>query len=152
MKTPHELLPHDPPMVFISEVCSFDTDAGILTARARIQKSDILYQSAMGGVPAYAALEYMAQTIGCLVGLNDLAKGQSPRVGFVLGTRKLQVHRPVLALDKSFLIRATALFCDDNTASFDCTLSDESTNAPVATAIVNAYRPENIHDFMKEYS
>ena len=152
MQTPNELLPHEPPMVFVSDVCSFDAEKGALTARAHIQKTDILYQPAIGGVPAYAALEYMAQTIGCLVGLYDLRENKKPRVGFVLGTRKLKIEKPVLKSDEDYLIHVTSLFCDDNMASFDCVMCHEKTNETVATAIVNAYRPENINDFMKEYS
>lgn len=153
MKTPAELLPHKSPMILISGIHSFNMEKGILIAHTRIQKENVLYQSAINGVPAYAALEYMAQSIGCFVGLYDLQKNpnKKPGVGFVLGSRKLQIQKPVLEVNQSYFIKVCALFCDENLASFECVLYNNETNEEFANAIINAYRPENIDTFMKEY-
>ena len=154
MKTPAELLPHKDPMIFISDVRSADLNKGTLTAHSKICQTDVLYQSDLGGVPGYAALEYMAQAIGCFVGLYDLehSPDKQPGVGFVLGTRKMKVKKPVLNLDEDFLIDISVVFVDENVASFDCVMYNEKTKEEVANALVNAYRPENIDTFMKEYT
>lgn len=153
MKTPAELLPHKKPMIFISDVRSFDAQNGTLVAHSRIQETDILYQPSIGGVPVYASLEYMAQAIGCFVGLYDLEQNpdKKPGVGFVLGSRKLKILAPVFALGEDLLIKISLLFFDESIASFDCAIYNEKTNEEVASAIINAYRPENINDFIKEY-
>ncbi len=153
MKTPAELLPHKSPMILISDIRSFDIEKGILVAHTHIQKKDVLYQSEINGIPTYAALEYMAQSIGCFVGLYDLQKdpNKKPGVGFVLGSRKLQIQKPVLEENQDYCIKVCALFCDDNLASFECIMYNEKTNEEFANAIINAYRPENIDTFMKEY-
>ena len=152
MKTPAELLPHQSPMIFISDVLSFDLKEGALVARTHIQKSDVLYQAALNGVPSYAALEYMAQSIGCFVGLYDLENGRKPGVGFVLGSRKLQIYHPVFLLNEDYDIRVKVLFCDENLASFECIMYNEKTNEEFANAIINAYRPDDIDTFMKDYT
>ena len=154
MKTPAELLPHQSPMIFISDIRSFDFEKGCLIAHTRIQKSDIMYQMALKGVPTYAALEYMAQSIGCFVGLYDLKQNpdKKPGVGFVLGSRKLQIQKPVFLLDEDYCIDVHALFYDENLASFECIMYNETTGEEFANAIVNAYRPENIDTFMKDYT
>lgn len=154
MRTPAELLPHQAPMIFISSIRSFDMKKGILLAHTHIQKSDVLYQKSLNGVPAYSALEYMAQAIGCFVGIYDLEQDpdQKPGVGFVLGSRKLQIRRPVLLADEDYCIQINALFCDENLASFECIMYNEKTNEEFANAIINAYRPENIDTFMKDYT
>ncbi|MBR6412540.1 MAG: hypothetical protein IKS41_05215 [Alphaproteobacteria bacterium] len=154
MKTPAELLPHQAPMIFISDVRSFDIEKGILVAHSHIQESDVLYQKSLNGVPTYAALEYMAQAIGCFVGLYDLEQNpdKKPGVGFVLGSRKLQILKPVFLLDEDYIIKVSALFCDENLASFECIMYNEKTNDVFANAIINAYRPENIDTFMKDYT
>ena len=154
MKTPAELLPHQEPMIFISDIRSFSIDKGFLLAHIHIQKTDVLYQESKKGVPSYSALEYMAQSIGCFVGLYDLEKDphKKPGVGFVLGTRNLKIFRPVLELDKDYLIKVNALFCDNNLASFDCLMYNEETEEKMASAIINAYRPESIDSFMKDYT
>ena len=149
-KLPVELLPHRPPMIVISAVEAVDIDDGTLTARVDVHQEDILYQESFGGVPSYAAIEYMAQAIGCFVGYYDLSQGKKPGVGFVLGTRKLEVLAPVLKKGESYLIDVKSLFCDETIASFDCKIKNKDNNL-VATAILNAYRPDDIEHFMKEY-
>ena len=152
MKTPAELLPHKEPMIFISDVRSADIKTGVLTAHSKIRQTDVLYQSDIGGVPAYATLEYMAQAIGCFVGLYDMEQGKKPGVGFVLGTRKLKIQKPILLLDEDFLIDVSVVFCDENMASFDCVMYNEKTKEEIATALINAYRPDDRDTFMKEYT
>ncbi len=154
MKTPAELLPHKAPMIFISDVHSFDFAKGELIARAKIQESDILFQPNLGGIQGYAALEYMAQSVGCFVGLYDLEKNPNnkPAVGFVLGSRQLKVFDPILKLGEDYLIKVDMLFCDDTIASFECLMYNEKTEAEVASAIINVYRPESLNDFVKEYT
>jgi len=154
MKTPAELLPHKDPMIFISDIRSFDLKNGFLIAHVKIKQSDILFQSNIGGVPSYAALEYMAQSVGCFVGLYDLEKNPNnkPAVGFVLGSRRLQINVPVFKLDEDYLVKVNMLFCDETIASFECLMYNENTDEQVASAIVNVYRPESVSAFIKEYT
>ena len=154
MRTPAELLPHKEPMIFINDVRFADIKQGILTAHSKICQTDVLYQSDISGVPSYAALEYMAQAIGCFVGLYDLDQdpNKKPGVGFVLGTRKLNIQKPILVLDEDFLIDIKVVFYDENIASFDCVMYNEATKEIIATALINAYRPDDIDTFMREYT
>ena len=154
MRTPAELLPHKNPMIFISDVRAADIKEGTLTAHSKICQTDVLYQSDIGGVPSYVALEYMAQAIGCFVGLYDIENtpDKQPGIGFVLGTRKLKIQKPILLLDEDFLIDIKIVFFDENIASFDCVMYNEKTKEEVATALINAYRPDDIEAFMKEYT
>ena len=39
------------------------------------------------GVPAWAGVEYMAQTIAAHAGVEARARGEPPAIGFLLGTR-----------------------------------------------------------------
>ncbi len=150
-KTPQELLPHEKPMIFISAVEAVNVDEGTLLARINISQNDIMYQSSIDGVPSYAAIEYMAQTIGCFVGYYDLAHGRKPGVGFVLGTRKLKVFKSFFKRNESYFIDIKALFHDQQMASFDCQITDKDGNE-FANSILNAYRPDDIEHFMKEYT
>ena len=56
-----DLLPHRAPMVLIDGVESFDPVARSLTARMSITPDHVLYSTALGGVPNWAAIEFMAQ-------------------------------------------------------------------------------------------
>jgi len=142
-----KLLPHEEPMIFISNVEKVDLAKGTLTAKIIIKPTDIMYQESLGGVPSYAALEYMAQAIGCFVGYNDLEKNKKPGIGFVLGSRKLSVYEPVFLNNEVYLLDISMVFCDESLASFDCVMyKDKKT---IAEATINAYRPENSQEFME---
>ena len=148
-----KLLPHKPPMIFLSGVSSIDFDKGELVAWFEVKESDVGYCPKMKGVPGYAALEYMAQAVGCFVGAHDLKEDPNgvPGAGFVLGTRSLDVHTEVFGLSQRYFVRVSALFCDESIASFDCVVYNDKQET-LATALLNAYRPESMADFMKEYA
>ena len=88
-----ELLIHRPPMVMLADVISVD-GSGSAKAVADVSEESMFYDRDLGGVPACAALEYMAQTVALVVGENRRSKGEPPKVGFLLGTRKMDVSVP----------------------------------------------------------
>lgn len=142
-----ELLPHASPMILISDVEKIDLTDGKLTAKVIIKPTDIMYQENLNGVPSYAALEYMAQAIGCFVGYHDLKQNKKPGVGFVLGSRKLSVYEPVFLNNEVYFLDISMVFCDESLASFDCVMyKDKKT---MAEATINAYRPNDIKEFME---
>ena len=142
-----KLLPHKPPMIFISDIEKIDLNKGKLTAKVIIKPTDIMYQESLGGVPSYAALEYMAQAIGCFVGYNDLKTNKTPSVGFVLGSRNLSVYEPVFLNNEVYFLDISMVFCDESLASFDCVMYKDK--KAVAEANINAYRPDNVKEFME---
>lgn len=146
-----KILPHRTPMIFISDVRKCSLEENNLIAEADIKSSDILYQDNIKGVPAYAALEYMAQAIGCFIGHYDLLQDPEaePGVGFVIGTRKLKTYLPVFKVNNRYYISVKSIFFDDTIASFDCKMYDNEDNI-AAEAILNAYRPTDIETFMRE--
>ena len=99
------------------------------------------YEPGLGGVPACVALEYMAQTMALLVGLRDRRRGIAPRVGFVLGSRKLETGIPRFRAGVRYRIAATCTYEDESFGSFDCVIEDDG-GAVVAKATVTAFQPE----------
>lgn len=144
------LLPHRAPMLLITDIESVDFQTETLVARVDVKETDVLYQKSMGGVPSWVGLEYMAQAIGCFVGLRDLEKNPdaSPGVGFVLGSRNIDVEIPVFKVNQSYFVRVQSLFNDDNIASFDCVIYNDK-NQNVAVGALNVFRPDDINDFME---
>ena len=144
-----ELLPHRPPMVLIDSVESFDVEAKRLTARVTIGENQIFFDGE--GVPNWAAIEYMAQTAAALVGCCDrhVAPGQPVRSGLLLGTRKLDLKLARFEAGKTYRIVAENAFSDSDVASFVCRIEDD-TGETVATANLNAYRPPDMEQFLKE--
>ncbi len=148
---PADLLPHKPPMVLIDRVVSCDLETQRIETEIDVSEKSLFYDSAIGGVPAYVAVEYFAQTIGCFAGAYDLSRipPKKPGVGFVLGTRKFEAAVGVLPIGR-FSVRAQELFLDAEIASFSCSLHDAD-GAQLCSAILNAYRPEDLEQFKKQH-
>ena len=144
-----ELLPHRPPMVLIDAVESFDAEAKRLVARVTINARQLFFDGQ--GVPNWAAIEYMAQTAAALVGYYDkhVAPNQPARPGLLLGTRKLDLKLAHFEAGKTYRIVAENAFNDSDAASFVCRIEDEA-GTTVATANLNAYRPPDMEQFLKE--
>lgn len=145
-----KLIPQRAPMIFLSDVEEFDYDEQTLVARIDIQDTDIMFDKNLGGVPSWASLEFMAQTVACCVGLNDLHNdpNAAPAVGFVLGSRKISVLKPVYLAGHSYFIHVKSMFSDNNIASFDCKIVDKDDNV-IAIGALNAFRPDDITEFME---
>ena len=146
-----ELLPHRAPMVFIDGVESFDSAARSLTARISITPDHVLYSTALGGVPNWAAIEFMAQAAAALAGCFDKerAPDAAPRPGLLLGTRRLDLRTDCFAAGRTYMVKVVSTFWDDETAAFACMIEDDS-GSVVAEAALNAYRPSDFGKFIKE--
>lgn len=146
-----KLVPQRAPMLFISDVEKFDYENQVLITRVDIRDTDLLYDKTLGGVPSCASLEFMAQSIACCVGLNDLTEnpGKEPSVGFVLGSRNIHIMHPLYIANNSYFVSVKSMFCDNNMASFDCEIYDKDNNI-MANGILNAFRPDDIKTFMEQ--
>ena len=134
-----DLLPHRPPMIMLAELISVDVP-GEASAVADTSPGCIFYDPELKGVPACAALEYMAQTMALVVGAEHRRRGQTPKVGFVLGTRRMEVKVATFESGKRYVANAKCVYDDDEFASFDCSITDPD-GTTVATALFTAYQP-----------
>ena len=148
-----DLLPHRAPMVFLDGVESFDFDARSLTATVSITPAHILFSPSLGGVPNWAAIEFMAQAAAALAGRFDKEcdPAQPTRPGLLLGTRRLDLRTESFAAGRTYRVTAANTFWDNQTAAFACTVVDD-TGAVVAEAALNAFRPPDFGTFIKEQS
>lgn len=146
-----ELLPQAEPMILLTgyeEPLSEDS----VVAFVDVTEAAPFYEQALGGVPACVALEYMAQTMAVLVGLARRRKGLKPRLGFVLGSRKLETKIPCFRDGESYRIAATCTYEDESFGSFDCVITDRG-GKEVAKATMTAFQPEGemTTERLKEY-
>ena len=134
---PAALLPHTPPMILIDEVVEYSFPH--LVCRLRLGPDSQFVED--GQVPALVALEYMAQTVGALIGLRALARGEPIRIGFLLGTRELSLSLDHFEVGDELLVRAEHLFGEAALGSFRCAI--HRLGQEVARAQLNAYRSED---------
>lgn len=146
-----ELLPHRPPMRLIDAIEAFDPEAKTLTATVTVTPGQIFFFGTEEGVPNWVAIEYMAQTAAALAGSWDRIESpdRPARPGLLLGTRKLDLKLEKFEDGRTYLVTAVSAFNDADAASFECTIRTED-GTVVATAALNAYRPPDFEQFLKE--
>ena len=138
-----QLVPHAKPMLLLDEVLQSGSDYIVCGLEVR---QDGLFDS-NGEVPALVGLEYMAQTVAAFSGLQAAARGEKPRLGFLLGTRKFVTNTAEFTCGASLTVRAQqAIKNSDGMAAFECVL--KGTNVE-QTATLTVYEPANPEHFLR---
>lgn len=139
-----DLIPHRLPMALIDEIVDLDVEARSLTAAIVIRPE---------WTGNWVAIEYMAQTAAALAGAFDRLQGDEhpARPGFLLGTRRLTLDLPRFTVGERYLVTAHCEFSDSDAASFSCAIKNAAGDV-LASAILNAYRPVDVVEFLREVS
>ncbi|MEI6859912.1 MAG: hotdog family protein [Shewanella sp.] len=142
-----DVIPHRDPMILINRLISYKTDT--LLTQVDIDELSPYFDAEINGVPNYVSIEYMAQSIAALAGLEAKSRGDNIRVGFLLGTRKLQMHISGYQLGESYQTQVNRLYQEESgLAVFDCQIFHQQTL--VATANVNVFQPNDIKSYLSK--
>lgn len=91
-----ELVPHKGKMLLLDRVQSYSIETVTITTEIDISRDSFFYEEELGGVPAWVAFEYMAQSISALSGIYGRSKGEKPKVGFIMSVSGLSpTSRPL---------------------------------------------------------
>lgn len=106
-----ELLAHRPPMLLLSAVDTVNRESAQATVWIGPESA---FFEAPRGVPAWIGLEYMAQTVGLIVGHRHQQDGDPPPQGYLLGTRQFRCSRAWYPPDCRLQVHASEVLVDDN--------------------------------------
>jgi len=98
-----DLVPHRRTMSWLDRVISVDTER--VVAEADIRESSLFVRDGQMGV--WVGIEYMAQTIAAWAGNRARSEGRSVALGFLVGTRRYDVHRQGFKVGDCLRIVAT---------------------------------------------
>ncbi|MGR9013383.1 MAG: ApeP family dehydratase [Gammaproteobacteria bacterium] len=130
-----DLIPHTGSMVLLDRIVSFDEQS--LTAELTVRDDGLL-----GGdersVPAWAGIEFMAQTIAAYAGVMAKQVHEPIRLGFLLGTRRYNSNAAAFKVGSTLTIRVEKIMQDDSLGVFNCRILGESVEV---TANLNVYQP-----------
>jgi predicted hotdog family 3-hydroxylacyl-ACP dehydratase len=84
-----------------------------------------LFADAQGAVPAWVALEWMAQCAAAHGGLAALARGAPPAQGMLVGARRLALARRSFAFGETLRVTARSAGAAGALVSFECEVRDE---------------------------
>lgn len=143
------LLPHSGHMVLLD--CITDYGAGHLCATAKISENHILLKN--NYLPCSSSIEIMAQGIGALMGCHAANAGEPIKLGFLLGTRKLDLFADNIPIGTQLQVKVKESVIDSTGFGvFDCTLhwidapEHAKSTLPVdgllAQAALNVYSPK----------
>ena len=80
-----------------------------LSASVRIAEDSAFFAAPLG-VPSHVGIEYIAQTVGALVGLEARRAERPVEIGYLLGTRRYRASRPYFPLGDLLTVRVRAEF------------------------------------------
>lgn len=139
--------PHRAPMLLIDAMLSAEGE--IARSETTIRRDNIFFQPGRG-VPGYVGFEFMAQTINAFDGWLRIERGKAPTIGFLLGCRSYKSEVEFFAEGERFITEVRSLLKnpEDEMVSFECAIFNAE-GAVVASAVVNAFRPEDPDAFLK---
>ncbi len=130
-----EVLPHDPPMVLLDRLVSFDEST--LSAEVTIGPESMFASDR--GVPGWVGLEYMAQAVAAHAGVEARLRGEPPAIGYLLGTRAYQCDVDTFPIGATLTVHIESLYVELGLGAFACRITLGET---LATARINVYQPE----------
>lgn len=141
-----DFIPHRAPMVLLDKVISYQRDT--LVTEVTITTQSPYFDDRLQAVPNYVGIEYMAQSIAALAGVEAKLRNHKIRVGFLLGSRKLTLHAKQYHLGCSYRTHVKRLYQEGSgLAVFDCQIylmpdtGTELEQILVAEANVNVFQP-----------
>ena len=143
------LLPHRAPMLLLSEVVDYGED--FASTLVHITTDSPFFDAALGGVPSWVGMEYMAQTIGVWSGYQQLKNKPIVHAGFLLGSRRYECNSPIFTVGCILQLSAKLVYHDDSgLGAFDCLII---VNEHVkASAQIKAFSPEYPENFVRPFS
>ncbi|ENW95298.1 hypothetical protein [Acinetobacter sp. NIPH 298] len=127
-------IPHEQPMVFIDHL--IEANEGYAIAELTITP-ELMFCEAQG-LPTWTSIEIMAQTVSAYSGWMGQQLQQSPKVGFLLGTRKLQLPIPYFELGQTLKIRVEQQYLHEGLGQFSCEIYYAE---HVISAMLSVYEP-----------
>ena len=92
------------------------------------------------GVPAWVGIEYMAQAVAAWSGARARDAGGSPKIGYLLGSRRYEATVPAFAVGAELRVLAQCeLMADNGLGMFDCRI--ELDGRVLATGRLSVFEP-----------
>lgn len=144
---PHAMdawVPHRGAMSLLDDVEHCDDHA--IVARLRVPQEGLFHGA--DGVPAWIGIEYMAQAVAAWSGARNRAGGGSPRIGYLLGSRRYEAAVPAFQVGAELRVFAACeLMADNGLGMFDCRI--EQDGRVLASGRLSVFEPPQ-HDQASE--
>ena len=138
-----DIVPHAGTMCLLD--AATDGDAESLNCEVTIREGGLFFND--GGVDGWVGIEYMAQAVAAWAGWRARLRGEEPKIGFLLGSRRYECTRPRFALGDNLQVGVHRQFQADNgIGQFDCRIA--IAGQTVAHATLTVFEPGSADDFL----
>lgn len=101
------------------------------------------------GMPAWVGIEYMAQAIAAWAGCQARTRGEEPKIGFLLGSRRYTAETGHFPVGTVLRVEAECeLFGDNGLGMFACRILDGE--RVLASANVSVYEPADAQAYLQQ--
>ncbi|MDR2625634.1 MAG: hypothetical protein LBC37_04815 [Zoogloeaceae bacterium] len=147
-----EYLPHRGRMVLLDRLLEAQADRAL--AALTIQADSLFCRE--GQVPAHVGVEYMAQTVGALVGWQARSAGEAVKTGFLVSARNYVCQVESFALGETLFIEAKENWRDEEGLGvMDCAIYHPEPGEPgkpgakeIAKATLMVFQPKNLDAYI----
>lgn len=140
-----DIVPHGGKMCLLDR--AIEGDAETLSCEVTIREDGLFYSN--GGVNAWVGIEYMAQAIAAWAGWRARLRGEIPKIGFLLGSRRYECTNPKFNLGETLHVEVHRQFQADNgIGQFDCRIY--LNGLTVASATLTVFEPADAENFLME--
>lgn len=148
-----DFIPHRAPMILVDKIIAYQRDT--LVTEVTITAQSPYFDDKHRAVPNYVGIEYMAQSIAALAGVEAKLRNDKIRVGFLLGSRKLALHAKQYEFGRTYRTHVKRLYQEESgLAVFDCQIylmpeaGSDQDNTLVAEANVNVFQPQDTQAYL----
>ncbi|MFA6162488.1 MAG: hotdog family protein [Methylobacter sp.] len=128
------LMPHSGKMVLLDRLVDYDDISA--TAELVVRNDGLIGDGKT--VPAWAGIEYMAQTIAVYAGIMAKIAGDPIKLGFLLGTRRYKSNVAEFKVGSTLSVRVEKIMQDERLGVFDCRIQGDGVEI---SANLNVYEP-----------
>ena len=138
-----ELVPHSGTMSLLDRLIAVEGER--LSAEVVVPADGLFSHD--GGVGAWVGIEDMAQAVAAWAGWQARQKGEAPRIGLLLGTRRYRCNVARFAAGQRLQVDiARGYQADNGLGQFDCRLHSEGVE--LASAQLTVFGPQDPSSFL----
>lgn len=138
--TPNEVLSHCPPMVLLDEILGWGEDW--IEALVTHDKPSV-FTNSDGKIPSWVSLEYICQVVAAFAGIRRLNQQEPVTIGFVMGTRKMDLAIPYFLPKQAIKLRVEEQMKSQNQIGvYGCTIHTLD-GTLITSTILKAVMPED---------
>lgn len=137
-------LPHRAPMLLLDELVEVKDNGCVAKVTIHAEMPFMEEQ----GLPSWVGIEIMAQTIALFGGVKERLKDQTPKLGFLLGSKSFEMGQDYFAIGEELLIEIDLQFLNRHQIGiFNCQI-ETSNSTSKATILVS--QPDDVDSVLAQ--